>query len=258
MEFDGFSFTINNSALPDFFSDYGTSLKFCAGRGYSSNQGQYSTNGAPYSKNTLSNTDFGGFLLTPYTDGQYTVEWQNFYATNVKGYNKNQIDDLGDALISNVIFKANGLGGDDASDFMMDTQAFISIAYSRTMPDSNKKMLGQSNDKNGYSIWVGASMDGFGDSDTWGFNYVHGSKYFRPFTYAEDTMAGSIAAVRGDAFDLYYNKQIVEHLSAQLRGTYFNYKYAGSNAFFGDYGNPDQADFVKHASDIRAYIRYQY
>jgi hypothetical protein len=260
MEFDGFSFTFNNSALPSVFEDYGTALKFCAGRGFSSNQGQFATNGVPYSKTALSNTDFGGFLLTAYNDGQYTVDWQNFYATNVKGYTTStkSMDDLGDAIISNVILKANGLGGDDASDFMMDTQAFISLAYSKTMPDSGKKMLGQSSDKSGYSVWVGASMDGFGDSDTWGVNYIHGSKYFRPFTYAEDTMAGSMAAVRGDAFDLYYNKQIVEHLSAQVRGTYFNYKYAGSNAFFGDMGNPDQPDYVEHASDIRAYIRYQY
>jgi len=259
MEFDGFSFTINNSALPDFFSDYGTSLKFCAGRGYSANQGQYAANGAPYSRNDKLNSNLGGFLLTPYTDGQYTLEWQNFYASHVMGYNENnKMDNLGDAIISNVIFKANGIGGDDASDFMLDTQAFLSLAYSKTMPDAGKKMLGQSGDKNGYSVWVGASMDGIGDSDTWGVNYVHGSKYFRPFTYAEDTMAGSIAAVRGDAFDLYYNRQIVEHLSAQLRGTYFNYKYAGSNAFFGENGNPDASDFVKHASDIRAYIRYQY
>ncbi|RUM56653.1 MAG: DUF3373 domain-containing protein [Nautilia sp.] len=262
MEFDGFSFTINNSALPEFFSDYGTNIKFCAGRGYSANQGQYSANGAPYSRNDKLNTNFGGFLLTPYTDGQYTVEWQNFYASNVMGYTKagdtTSMDNLGDALVSNLIFKANGIGGDDASDFMLDTQAFISLAYSKTMPDAGKKMLGSSSNKNGYSIWIGASMDGFGDSDTWGINYVHGSKYFRPFTYAEDTLAGSIAAVRGDAFDIYYNKQIVEHLSAQLRGTYFNYKYAGSNAFFGENGNPDASDFVKHASDIRAYIRYQY
>jgi len=63
MEFDGFSFTINNSALPDAFSDYGTSIKFCAGRGYSANQGQYSANGAPYSRNNKLNSNLAGFIL---------------------------------------------------------------------------------------------------------------------------------------------------------------------------------------------------
>jgi len=89
-------------------------------------------------------------------------------------------------------------------------------------------------------------------------NYVHGSKYFRPMTYSEDTLAGSIAAVRGNAFDVYYIKNIVEHLTASIRATYLDYDYAGSEAFFGVAGDPDQNDYVEKATDIRAYIRYNF
>jgi uncharacterized Fe-S cluster protein YjdI len=78
-------------------------------------------------------------------------------------------------------------------------------------------------------------------------------------TYGEDTLAGSIAAVRGTAFDVYYNRSIIEHLSANVRATYFDYNYAGSDSFFGDAGNPDTTnDYVTKATDIRAYIKYSF
>jgi len=156
------------------------------------------------------------------------------------------------------MFKANGIGGDDASDFMLDTIAYVSFGYTKTFPDSGKKMLGSTENKAGWSIMAGAQMDGFGDSDKWGFNVVHGSKYFRPFTYGEDTMAGSFAAVRGNGVDLYYNKEIISNLTANFRATYMKYKYAGSNAYFGDYGNPDNPNYIEKATDIRAYIRYKF
>jgi hypothetical protein len=36
------------------------------------------------------------------------------------------------------------------------------------------------------------------------------------------------------------------------------YNYAGSEAFFGDLGDPDQSYYVEKAMDIRAYIRYNF
>ena len=112
-------------------------------------------------------------------------------------------------------------------------------------------------------------------------DFVKGSKYWRSFTYGEDTLVGSIAAVRGKAFDAYYIKNITPHLSASLRYTYIKYDhagsdgffgvmmdpdvaddYTGSNAFFGDYGTPidveDTPTAIKNAMDIRAYIKYSF
>ena len=263
MEFDGFSFLITNTAMSnwsDKFSDWGTSLKFCAGRGYSSSNGKWPNNGSPaYSKDNLGITDFAGFILIPYDNGQYAVWSENIWAWNMKGYNTSgNMDDLGDYFGSNLLFKADGVG-DSISDFLDDTKAFISLAVSQTKPFSGKQMLGASDNKLGGSIWIGADMPGLNDNDRWGVNFVRGTKYWRNMTYGEDTLVGSIAAVRGNAYEVYYNKQIIPHLTTGLRATLINYKYAGSEAFFGEGSNPyTTKDYVKRASDIRAYIRYNF
>ncbi len=125
-------------------------------------------------------------------------------------------------------------------------------------------MLGSNKDETGRCIWIGADMPGAGDNDRFGVSYVHGSKYWRSFTYGEDTLAGSIAAVRGHAFDAYYTHQIIPHLTAQLRYTYIKYNHPGSDTFFGDMGDPSTTkmgmpvNYVKKAQDVRAYIRYRF
>ena len=275
MEFDGFSFEISNdifSNLSDKFSDWGTWLKFCAGRGYSSSKGKWPNDGSPaYSKDDLGITDFAGFMFIPYDDGQYALWTETVWAWNMKGYtitgdrngdgkidmNDAYMDDLGDYFGEDINFRARGIG-DGISDFLDNTTAFIDFAFTKTMPYSGKQMQGSTDSKTGTSIWVGAQMPGIGDNDTWGFNYVHGTKYFRSMTYGEDTLVGSIAAVRGNAYDLYYNKQIIPHLTTGLRATYINYNNSGSDAFFGIGSNPYQADYVNKAYDIRAYIRYTF
>ena len=100
-----------------------------------------------------------------------------------------------------------------------------------------------------------------GDNGRFGVNFVKGSKFWRSFTYGEDTLVGSIAAVRGKAFDVYYTKEIIPHLTASLRYSVIKYDYPGSDAFFGDMGdptNPYNMPYVEKATDIRAYIRYKF
>ena len=267
IEFDGFSFEISNdifSRLSDKFSDWGTWMKFCAGRGYSSSKGIWPKDGSPaYSKDNLGITDFAGFLLVPYDDGQYALWTESVWAWNMQGYNTyadlaaNRMSDLGDFFGENISFRAVGIGNTN-SDFLNNTTAFIDFALTRTMPYSGKQMQGSTHTKTGTSIWIGAQMPGIGDNDTWGINYVHGTKYFRPLTYAEDTLAGSIAAVRGNAYDIYYNRQIIPHLTAGLRATYLNYNKAGSDGFFGVTSDPNQPEYVNRAYDIRAYVRYKF
>ncbi len=264
IEFDGFSFEISNSIfsnLSDKFSDWGTWLKFCAGRGYSSSKGKWPSDRSPaYSKDNLGITDFAGFVFVPYDDGQYALWTETVYAWNMKGYltpSSTNMSDLGDYFGEDVDIRARGIG-DGISDFLDSTTAFIDFALTKTMPYSGKQMQGSTKSKTGTSIWIGAQMPGIGDNDTWGFNYVHGTKYFRPMTYGEDTLVGSIAAVRGNAYDLYYNKQIIPHLTAGLRATYLNYNNSGSEGFFGVSSDPNQPDYVNKAYDIRAYIRYKF
>jgi hypothetical protein len=272
LEFDGFSFQIKNDAfaeLSDKFSDWGTWIKFCLGRGYSPNTGKFSP--YPYDKDgNLKINDFAGFLLVPYDDGQYSVWTETIKAWNVKGYkfvdtngdgtaDTAVMADVGDYFGFNAIFKAAGVG-DGINDYLDDTNAFISFALTKTNPNK-LGMLGTTDSKTGTSIWVGADMPA-GDDARWGFNYVHGTKYFRPLTYSEDTLIGSIAATRGNAYEVYYNGTIIPHLTYQVRATYIKYDYTGSNAFFGDFGTPidvdDNPNAVKSAKDIRIYIKYNF
>ena len=276
MEFDGFSFKIGNgefSKLSDKFSDYGTWIKFCAGRVYSPSQGKWPMSGAPaYSKDSLKITDFYGVILVPYDDGQYSLWTETVWAKNMKGNNfvtqqdaqnaqtgnpfNVKMDDLGDYFGFNAIIKASGIG-DGINDFLDDTNAFISFALSKTKPDNGKQMLGSMDDKTGISIWMGADMPA-GEKGRFGFNVVKGSKYWRSMTYGEDTLAGSIAAIRGKAYDVYYIREIIPNLSASLRAKMLDYDYAGSDAFFGIGGDPNAQVFVEKATDVRAYIRYKF
>ena len=105
------------------------------------------------------------------------------------------------------------------------------------------------------------------DGGRLGLEYNHGSKYWRSFTYAEDTLAGSKLATRGDAYEVWYNQDLIgKTLTAQIRYTYMDYDYTGSQGFFGEAGTPiDEGDAAKmgmvsvdEAQDLRLYIRYRY
>ena len=106
-------------------------------------------------------------------------------------------------------------------------------------------------------------MSGFFAEDRVGLGYNYGSKYWRSFTYGEDTLAGSKLATRGNAYEAYYSFPIVKKiLTGEIRYTYMDYNYAGSDNFFGQTGNPDgmmdMMPYVESASDIRFSIRYRY
>ncbi|NPA10682.1 MAG: DUF3373 domain-containing protein [Epsilonproteobacteria bacterium] len=272
MEFDGMSLEIKNDAfaeISDKFSDWGTKLKFCFGRGFTPNSGKFSQ--YPYDKDdNLKINDFAGFLFIPYDDEQYSVWIETIKAWNVKGYkfvdtngdgqpDSANMTDVGNYFGINAIFKAAGVG-DGINDFLDDTNAFISFALTQTDPNKNG-MLGTTDSKVGTSIWVGADMPA-GEDGRFGINYVHGTKYFRSMTYGEDTLIGSIAATRGNAYEVYYNGNIIPNLTYQLRATYIKYDYTGSNAFFGDFGAPmdvdDNPNAIKSAKDIRVYIKYNF
>ncbi len=134
-------------------------------------------------------------------------------------------------------------------------------------PKVKEGMLGSNDDKTGVSYWVGVNMPAVvTDDGTFGLEYNHGTKYWRPFTYAEDTMIGSKMAVRGDAYEAYYIQPLMKGFSAEVRYTYFDYKYTGSQGFFGAGGTPmtmDEAramgmDPIDKADDLRISLRYQF
>jgi hypothetical protein len=275
MEFDGISGSIKTGDLIE-----GSYLKLCLGRGLTDATARYDSSGLSYVKdgsNNFDDMDLIGAIAKLYDDGQYTAFAKYYRAFNVVGTDAHStpgtrfLRSLGDADGAAISVQVSGIG-DEISDFLDETVVFASYAWSKTLPDKNKAMLGTTEDKTGDSIYVGLQTPNL-TGGKFGLEYNHGSKYWRPFTYGEDTMAGSKMAVRGDAYEVYWTQPIIEKkgkkiFSMQIRYTYMDYDYAGSDAFFGDMGAPmtmQQAKtagygdmVVDTAQDLRVWFRYRY
>ncbi len=299
VEFDGLSAKFG-------FEEWvpGMYVKFCAGRGLSNasskffaikQDGNVSFN-PPYVENpdSLPNIDLGGLIFEPYSDGQYTFLTQYYYAKNLidAKMSANQFkgfEPVGNLHSFTASFIADGIG-DGWTDYLDDTTFFISAAMSKTDPNKGEDMFhsrfdadyarkkGQS--ETGYSAWVGLSMPSLiSEEGKWGIEYNWGSRYWRSITYAEDTLIGSKVAARGSAYEIYFTEPLVEDmLSLQLRYTYIDYDYAGSDGFFGETtggahdiaklqaaaaaGDKTAQEYARNivdtAQDIRFYIRYRY
>ncbi len=186
--------------------------------------------------------------------------------------------DVGDMTGGALSLQVTGIG-DGINDFLDDSIFFLSYAFSQTDPNSNalgvidtsspsflgttSGMLGSTDKKFGSSIYTGVQVPGIMKGQRLGLEYNHGSKYWRSFTYGEDTLVGSKLATRGDAYEVYYIMPVVgKNLTAQLSYVYIDYDYTGSDTFFGWTGTPMDVDTtrgaVKSAQDVRLSLRYRY
>ncbi len=271
VEFDGLS---SKFGLERVTGVPGMYVKFCAGRGGTNALPRFNTS-TPYAKdvNSTNDIDLAGLIFVPYDNGHYKVQSEVYYANNLIDA-KSSIDPsfktVGGLYSATANFVINGIGN-DLGEFWDNTTFFISGAVSQTNPNGGQSMLGSTDAKTGYSEWVGVQFPSLISREgRWGVEYNHGSKYWRSITYGEDTNIGSKLAARGNAYEAYFTEPLVDNvLSFQLRYTYINYDYTGSNGFFGDTtgtpytmseaiagGKGSQA--VKEAQDIRAYLRYKF
>lgn len=270
VEFDGLSsqFTLNKK--------YNTSVKLCLGRGMSNAAPKFTS--TPYTDvdkidGGNSNIDLAGLIFTPYEDRQYKISSMYYYASNlidaVDPMDYTQGFDTVGGLHTGVAYASVKGIGDGWSDFLDYTTVFASFAFSKTDPKESQSMLGSTESEVGTSFWVGTQFPSLiSDYGKWGVEYNHGSKYWRSMTYGEDTNIGSKLAARGDAYEVYFTEYLVDDiLSMQLRYTYIDYEYSGSNGFFGSTtGTPfkisdtmgNASMYVDNAQDIRLYIRYKY
>ena len=268
LEFDGLSSKLdlaNVTGIP------GMSIKLCMGYGSSNAAPMFDrVDGTQYSndEDALDDVKLAGFIFEPYNDGQFIVKTTWYKAFDLPGFDENAFMD---AFIANNMgaasFSQSGdiegaaisvlVDGLTEEGYFADAKLFGSYAWSKTSPTSGinpntgnpYNMLGSINSESGTSYWVGAYLpvtDGEGeDYGTVGLEYNHGSEYWRPFTYAEDTMIGSKIAARGDAWELNYTYQINDALSLQARYVNIDYDYTGSNSFFGSDGSPMKIDDIK-------------
>ena len=298
MEFDGASAGIKlDKVLP------GMLFKLCLGRGLS-NASAWASNAAFYAapsgmggmmgaspqagnyvdNGSLDTVDMAGFIFVPYDDGQYAIQTTYYRGLNVPGLVVNPMynpmnpstggmmymDSRGDMDGGAISAKVTGIG-DGISDFLDETTFFASYAISKSNPENGKTMFGSADSETGNSIWVGAVMPNL-TGGKFGLEYNKGSEHWKAFTFGEDTMAASKLNTRGSAYEAYWSQPLIKNVfSMQVRYTYIDYDYTGSDGFFGDGGTSysmAQAtaaynagmgpDTIESASDLRVYFRYRY
>ncbi len=216
------------------------------------------------------NVDFLVFLGNLYDNGQYKVMFEHSTILNTKGArtgtavgaalpdgHKNLSLDAGNAYLDAVSFQMTGIG-DMINDFLDSTTLFLSLARTQYSPNNGYELLGSTSDEDGYSVWAGFSLpDMISERGKIGFEYNHGSQYWTPMTWAEDSVMGSKLAVRGDAYEAYWNFNVLglKNLTAQLRYTYEQHDYT-PNIRCSGWVAPKEVDI--EAQNLRAFVRYQY
>jgi hypothetical protein len=244
VEYDGLSSKLDLSKVTGI---PGMSIKLCIGQGSTNAQPLFET-ATPYADGDFSNVEevtLGGFIIEPYNDGQIITKAMIYRAFDVPGQDMNMtaltfgnatgFDNYGN--MDGAVFSAL-IDGLTEEGYFADAKVFGSIGWSKSNPDAGNMMLGSADSETGTSYWFGAYLPVTVEDEkygTVGLEYNHGSKYWRPFTYGEDTMIGSKLAARGDAWEANWTYQINEALSVQLRYVAIDYDYTGSNGFFGNY-----------------------
>jgi len=94
--------------------------------------------------------------------------------------------------------------------------------------------------KNGWSVYAGIQVPApLGKA---GLEYNYGSKYWTPFTQAQDDMVGSKLATRGHVVEGYYIFDINPKMFIKVGGIYYDYNYTNSGS---PVGTPQKVSDVK-------------
>ncbi len=217
----------------------------------------------PYAQedgDTNENVDFLIFLGSLYNNGQYNVMFEHASIFDTKGKNSTTGDisaDSGTAYLDAISFQMTGVG-DMVNDFLDDTTLFLSLARTQYNPNAGHTLLGSSDSKAGYSVWAGFTIpDMITNKGKIGFEYTHGTKYWTPMTWAEDSVMGSKVAVRGDSYEAYWNFNVMgaKNLTGQVRYTYEQHDYT-PNIRCAGWVKPEKVDIK--AQNLRAFVRYQF
>ena len=254
----------------------GSFIKFVYGRAHAG--GVESFNDAhgykPYAQEDGDHNENVDFLVTVaslYNNGQYNLMGEHAVIFDTKGARtgtktgadladgsgKNKSLDAGMAQLSALSLQVDGVG-DEISDFLDETVLFASVAQTIYQPDDGHQLLGSTDDETGKSVWVGATFpDMITDSGRFGIEYNKGSKYWTPMTWAEDTAIGSKIAVRGEAYEAYWNFNLFgsKNLPSQIRYSHLQHDYT-PNIRCSGWVTPRATDIT--ANDIRVSVSYKY
>jgi hypothetical protein len=249
----------------------GSYTKFVYGRAHAGAiDNVYGTDGSfttPYASQESDDdpVDFAILLGDAYNNGQHQVMYQWAHIFNTKGKKVGPITPTNKSLAAGTAelyalsYKMEGVGS-EISDFLDETTLFASIAGTYYNADSGYTLLSSEDggSKSGSSVWLGAVFpDMITDEGKFGLEYNHGSQYWTAMTWAEDTAIGSKIAVRGDAYEAYWNFNLfgVKNLPSQIRYTYAQHDYTPNNHCMG-WVTPEKVDII--SQDIRFAVSYRY
>ena len=128
-----------------------------------------------------------------------------------------------------------GLFGGMGSDAVFEAQLNADESQIIMMPARAE------NDDNhdGYGIYAGVQIPA--PAGKLGLEYNYGSKYWAPFTQAQDDMLGSKLATRGHVGEAYYIFDINPNMFIKVGGLYYDYEYTNSGS---PVGKPQKIDDV--------------
>ncbi len=125
--------------------------------------------------------------------------------------------------LANNNFNSMGFGGllSDAAPIFTGAGAFTG-SYA-------KDGVGDNHD--GYSVYVGTQIPA--PMGKIGLEYNYGSRYWAPFTQAQDDVLGSKLATRGHVGEGYYIFDINPKMFLKVGAIYYDYEYTGSGSMLG-------------------------
>ena len=106
------------------------------------------------------------------------------------------------------------------------------------MPVPTNKTVNSDN-HDGYGLYAGVQIPA--PAGKLGLEYNYGSKYWTPFTQAQDDMLGSKLATRGHVGEAYYIFDINPNMFIKVGGLYYDYKFTNSGS---PVGKPQKVDDV--------------
>lgn len=120
-----------------------------------------------------------------------------------------------------------GMFGGMLSDAVFEAQLNADGSEIIMMPSA----ADDSGPKDGYGIYAGIQIPA--PYGKFGLEYNYGSKYWTPFTQAQDDPIGSKLATRGHVGEAYYMFDINPRMFIKLAGLYYDFEYTGSGTPVG-------------------------
>ena len=145
----------------------------------------------------------------------------------------------------------------------LDIDLFLSGSWTHTNPNAVSKspfyeLMGMGllssngvlQSQDGYGIYAGSIFPMPRDGRL-GFEFNYGSKYWFPFTGAEDSLIGSKVATRGKVYEAYYIQPVFSRNFFFKLGTqYYDYDYTGSGNPLGAPVKIDEANALDSINPI--------